>query len=133
MSGRIAAFVIAGTLLGCAGAYAQDVNTSPHPGFVEVTYIPAGAAFFTSKGNSPSFGNYGFGTGVTFNVNPLIGIEGEVATMIATTSDLQFGDLNHNIKSPNLLSYTGNVVVSPWGALGSAIESARMRLAASAA
>jgi len=116
MSGRIAALVMAGALFGGAGAYAQDVNqnTAPHAGFVEVTYIPAGAAFFTSKGNSPSFGNYWFGTGVTFNLNSYIGIEGELATMIATTSDLQFGDLNSHIKSPNMLGYTGNVVYTPW-------------------
>jgi opacity protein-like surface antigen len=115
MSGKIAALVVIGTLVCGTAARAQEANSSaPRPGFVEVTYIPAGAAFFTSKGNSPSFGNYGFGTAVTFNVNPVIGIEGEVGTMIATTSDLQFGDLNHHIKSPNMLSYTANVVVSPW-------------------
>lgn len=118
MSGKIAALVIAGTLLGGAGAHAQDVNGSPHPGLVEVTYMPVGAAFFTSKGNSPSFGNYGFGTSVTFNVNSYVGVEGELATMIATTSDLQFGDLNHHTKSPNMLSYTGNVVYHPWGNRG---------------
>jgi hypothetical protein len=74
--------------------------------------MPAGAAFFTSKGDSPSFGNCGFGTAVAFNVNRLVGIEGEIGSMIATTSDLQFGDLAHNIKAPNMLSYTANVVVS---------------------
>jgi hypothetical protein len=75
--------------------------------------MPAGAAFFTSKGDSPSFGNYGFGTAAAFRVNRFLGIEGELASMIATTSDLQFGDLNSNTKSPNMLSYTANVVVSP--------------------
>ena len=115
MSGRIAALVMLGTLIGGAGAYAQDAaTTTPGPGLVEVTYIPAGAAFFTSKGNSPSFGNYGFGTAVNFNVNSHVGIEGELGTMIATSSSLQFGDLNHDIKSPNMLSYTANVVVAPW-------------------
>ena len=34
--------------------------------------------------------------------------------MIATTSDLQFGDLPGDVKAPNMLSYTGNVVVTPW-------------------
>ena len=34
--------------------------------------------------------------------------------MIATTSDLQFGDLDPNTKAPNMLSYTGNAVVSLW-------------------
>jgi outer membrane protein with beta-barrel domain len=114
MSGKIAAgvvLVITGLLVGAAGAYAQE---TPGPGFVEVTYIPAGAAFFTSHGNSPSFGNYGFGTSVTFNLNRYVGIEGELGAMIATTSGLQFGDLHTNIKSPNMLSYTANVVVTPW-------------------
>jgi hypothetical protein len=112
MSGRIAAFVVSGILVSVAGAHAQDAN--PGPGLVEVTYIPAGAGFFTSKGNSPSFGNYGFGTAVTFNVNRYIGVEGELSSMIATSSGLQFGDLDHHIKSPNVLGYTGNVIVSPW-------------------
>jgi opacity protein-like surface antigen len=74
--------------------------------------MPAGAAFFTSKGNSPSFGNYGFGTAAVVNLNRVVGIEGEVGAMIATTSDLQFGDLPDNIKAPNALSYTANVIVS---------------------
>ena len=104
------------------GAFAQD-RAGPDP--VEVTYIPAGAAFFTTKGNSPSFGNYGFGTAVTFNVNRHIGVEGELGAMIATTSDLQFGDLNTSLKSPNLLSYSANLVVSPWS--GHADRSVRDR------
>src|SRR5262249_15057612 len=112
MSRKIAALVVSGMLFSVGGAYAQESN--PGPGLVEVTYIPAGAAFFTAKGNSPSFGNYGFGTAVTFNVNRYVGVEGELGAMIATTSDLQFGDLNKNIKSPNSLNYSANLVVSPW-------------------
>ena len=112
MSRRIAALVVMGIMFGVGGAYAQESNSGVGPGFVEVTYMPAGAAFFTSKGNAPSFGNYGFGTAVTFNLNRVVGIEGEIASMIATTSGLQFGDLPDNVKAPNMLSYTGNVVVS---------------------
>ena len=108
---RIVALVMMGMVAGVAGAYAQE---SPGPGRVEITYTPAGAAFFTSKDEAPSFGNYGFGTGVTFNLNRYVGVEGELGSMIATTSDLQFGDLNRNTKAPNMLSYTANVVVSPW-------------------
>src|SRR6185295_16039338 len=96
MSGRIAVLVLVGTIVGVGSAYAQE--STPGPGAVEVTYIPAGAAFFTSKGNSPSFGNYGFGTAAAFRVNRFVGIEAEIGSMIATTSDLQFGDLNSNIK-----------------------------------
>jgi len=112
MSRTIAALVAAGILLGVGSAHAQE--STPGPGLVEVTYMPAGAAYFTSKGNAPSFGNYGFGTSVTFNVNHFVGIEGELGSMIATASDLQFGDLNKDTKAPNMLSYTANVVVSPW-------------------
>src|SRR5262245_23412835 len=114
MSRRIAALVVMGITLGVGGAYAQDSASGPGPGFVEVTYMPVGAAYFTSKGNAPSFGNYGFGTAITFNINRVIGVEGEIGSMIATTSNLQFGDLRSDIKAPNMLSYTGNVVVSPW-------------------
>jgi opacity protein-like surface antigen len=110
MSRRIAVLATLGFVIGIGSAYAQE--TTPGPGAVEVTYMPAGAAFFTSKGDSPSFGNYGFGTAAAFNINRVVGIEGEVASMIATTSDLQFGDLDSNVKAPNMLSYTVNVVVS---------------------
>jgi hypothetical protein len=112
MSGKITALVISGILFSVGAAYAQE--TTAGPGVVEVTYIPAGAAYIASKDASPSFGNYGFGTAVTFNINQYVGIEGELAAMIATTSSLQFGDLNQNIKSPNMLGYTGNVVISPF-------------------
>jgi outer membrane protein with beta-barrel domain len=116
MSGKIAALVVVGMLVGVGSAAAQE--TTPGPGTVEVTYMPAGAGYFMSKGNSPSFGNYGFGTAGTYNINRFIGIEGELAAMIATSSGLQFGDLDTNIKSPNVLSYTGNVVVSPFHGRG---------------
>jgi hypothetical protein len=112
MSGKIAALVMMGMMVSAGAVYAQETNDGP--GFVEVTYMPAGAAYFTSKGKAPSFGNYGFGTAVAFNINRYVGVEGELGAMIATTSNLQFGDLSTNTKSPNLLNYTANVVVTPW-------------------
>ena len=111
MSGKITALVVVAVLFGGGGAYAQE-SSNLGPGLVEVTYMPVGAAFFPSKGNAPSFGNYGFGTAVTFNINRFVGIEGQLGSMIATSSDLQFGDLNRQTKSPNMLSYEANVVVS---------------------
>jgi opacity protein-like surface antigen len=110
MSLKIAAVATLGLLLGVGSAHAQEAN--PGPGLVEVTYMPVSAAFFTSKGDSPSFGNYGFGTAVAFNINRVVGIEGEIGSVIATTSDLQFGDLDSHTKAPNMLSYTANVVVA---------------------
>ena len=79
-----------------------------------MTYIPAGVGYFTAKGNSPSFGNYGLGTAGSYHVNRFIGIEGESVAMISTTSSLQCGDVSFNIKAPNVLAYTGNVLYSPW-------------------
>ena len=111
MSGKIAGVVLVGLLVGAGAARAQE---NPGPGTVEVTYIPAGVGYFTSKGDSPSFGNYGFGTAGTYNVNRFIGIEGELVAMISTTSSLQFGDLSSNLKAPNVMAYTGNVLYSPW-------------------
>ena len=107
---RIAVLLTTALIVGAGCAYAQEA--SPGPGTVEVSYIPAGAAFFTSRKGSPSFGNYGFGSAVTFRINRFVGIEGEIGSMIATTSDLQFGDLDSHVKAPNMLSYTGNIVVA---------------------
>ena len=110
MSRRIAALVMMGISFGVGSAYAQDSNAAPAA--VEVTFMPASAAYFTEKGDSPSFGNYGYGSAVTFNLNRFVGIEGEIGSMIATTSDLQFGDLSSDVKAPNMLSYNANIVIS---------------------
>jgi opacity protein-like surface antigen len=110
MSRRIAALIMLGISLGVGNAYAQESNAAPAA--VEVTFMPASAAYFVEKGDSPSFGNIGYGSAVTFNVNRVVGIEGEIGSMIATTSDLQFGDLSSDVKAPNMLSYNANVIVS---------------------
>ena len=103
-------FIVAlGVAATATGAAAQETQG---PGAVEVTVIPAGAAYVAAKEKAPSFGNYGFGSAVTFTLNRVIGIEGEVSSLLATTSDLQFGDLDNHTKAPNLLSYTGNVIIS---------------------
>ena len=112
MSRRIAALLVMGIAFGVGSASAQESTDAP--ALVEVTYMPAGAAFFASKGDAPSFGNYGFGTAVTLNLNRFVGVEGELGAMLATTSDLQFGDLSTDTKAPNMLNYTANVVVSAW-------------------
>ena len=119
MSRSIAVLFVMAISLAARGADAQE--STARPGAVEVTYMPAGAAFFTSKDDSsgetdptPNFGNYTFGTAVTVNLNRVIGIEGEIGSMIATKSGLQFGTLGDDLKAPNMLSYTGNVVLSPW-------------------
>ena len=48
MSRRIAALAVMGLTLGIGSAHAQESKVSSGPGLVEVTYMPVGAAFFTS-------------------------------------------------------------------------------------
>src|SRR5258708_29489742 len=107
---RMSVLITAAAIIGGGCAYAQD--TAPGPGVVEATVIPGGLGFFTSKNGAPSFGNYGLGAAVTYNLNRVIGIEGEFGAMLATTSDLQFGDLDHHTKAPNFMNYNVNAVVS---------------------
>ena len=95
---------------GVSRAYAQE--NSPGPGTVEVAVIPAGATFFTSGNGGVSFGNYTLGGALTYNINRIVGVEGEVGGSFSALDQLQFGDLARSQKAPSTLTYSGNVVVS---------------------
>ena len=63
---------------------------------------------------------------MTFNLSPFAAFEAEVGSMIAATSDLQFGDLSSDVKAPSMVNYTANLIVSvpisgaftPYAAMG---------------
>jgi hypothetical protein len=112
MTRWIAAVVAAVGLAAASPSYAQE--SAPGPGTVVVTVIPGGATFFTEGKDTkgPSFGNYNLGAGVEVNFNRYVGVEGEVSGALGIEQDLQFGGLTSNLKTPNLLNYSGNVVVS---------------------
>ena len=95
---------------GVSRVYAQE--TSPGPGTVEVTVIPGGATFFTSGDRGTEFSNYNLGGALTYNINRIVGVEGEVVGSLGIAQDLQVGGLTTNQKPPNTLAYTGNVVLS---------------------
>lgn len=95
---------------GASRAYAQE--TPPGPGIVEVTVIPGGATFFTSGDRGPEFSNYNLGGALTYNINRIVGVEGEVVGSLGIEQDLEFDGLTSNRKPPNTIAYTGNVVVS---------------------
>jgi hypothetical protein len=99
-------------LVGSVPAYAQEV--APGPGVVVVTIIPGGATFFTEGKNTsgPSFGNYGLGGSVEVNFNQYVGVEGEVTGAVGITQNLQFAGGVSNTRTPNLVNYSGNLVVS---------------------
>ena len=104
-------FTVVG-VLGASQVYAQESAAGPGP--VVVTIIPGGATFFTEGKDTkgPSFGNYNLGAGVTVNFNRFVGVEGEVSGALGITQDLAFTNGTSNLKTPNLLNYSGNLVVS---------------------
>jgi hypothetical protein len=112
MTRFIAVLIAAASVLGASQAFAQESNTAG-PGPVVVTIIPGGATFFTEgkDTNGPSFGNYGLGGAVAVNFNRFIGVEGEVAGALGVTQDLDFSHGTSNLKTPNFLNYSGNLVV----------------------
>jgi hypothetical protein len=99
-------------LVGTSQAYAQD--SAPGPGAVVVTIVPGGATFFTEGKDTkgPSFGNYGLGAGVEVNFNRYVGVEGEVSGALGISQDLQVSGTTSNLKTPNFLNYSGNLVLS---------------------
>jgi hypothetical protein len=110
MKSWIAVFVAGLSIVGAGRAFAQE--SAPGPGTVEVSVIPGGGTFYTSGSKGPSFGNYNLGAAVAYNINRIVGIEGEVGGTLGISQNLQFGGLTSNQKGPNQLNYAGNLVVS---------------------
>src|SRR6267154_5392494 len=110
MKRSIAALILGMSLAGAGTALAQEANAGP--GTLEVTLVPGGGTFYTSGNNGPSFGNYTLGAAVTYNINSIVGIEGDVAGAIGIAQDLQFGGRTSNQKGPDQLNYSGNLVIS---------------------
>ncbi|MCU1386179.1 MAG: hypothetical protein JWL71_4876 [Acidobacteria bacterium] len=108
---RSAIALIAVLLVGGADRVAAQ-EAAPGPGTVEVTLIPGGATFFTNTNNGSSFGNYNVGAGLTYNVNRIVGIEGEFGSSIGISQNLTDGGFRGTQKTPNTLTYAGNVVLS---------------------
>jgi len=113
MKSWIAVLLAVVGVAGASQAYAQE-SAAAGPGPVVVTIIPGGATFFTEgkDAHGPSFGNYGLGGAVTVNFNRFVGVEGEVNGALGITQDLDFVNGTSNLKTPNLLNYSGNLVVS---------------------
>ena len=108
----IASVVAVISLAGAAPAVAQESH--PAAGAVIVTVIPASGTFFTEGKDTkaPSFGNYGAGASAEVRVSRYVGIEGEVIGAFGLTQNLDFTSGTVNAKTPTLLSYNGNVIVS---------------------
>jgi hypothetical protein len=92
-------------------AYAQEGPAGA--GRAEITLIPGGAVLFTESkdASAPSFSNYQLGAAAAYNVNRFVGIEGEVSSSLGISQSLDFG-YPSTVRTPDLLSYSGNVVLS---------------------
>jgi hypothetical protein len=110
MTRHIAGMLVGLAIVGSGFAFAQE--TGPGPGTIEVSVIPGGGTFYVSSNKAPSFGSYNVGGAVTYNFNRIVGIEGEIGGTLGIAQNLQFGGLTTNQKSPDQLSYSGNVVLS---------------------
>ena len=112
MTRWIAVLIAVVGVIGTGHAYAQEA--APGQGVVVLTIIPGGGTFFTEGKDTkgPSFGNYDLGAGVTVNFNRFVGVEGEVSGSLGISQDLLYAGRTSNLKTPNLLNYSGNLVIS---------------------
>ena len=99
-------------IIGTSQAYAQEAG--PGPGIVELSIIPGGGLFFTEEKNAtePAFGNYDLGGALAVNFNRYVGIEGEVSGALGIEQGLQSGGFSSDVKTPSLVNYSGNLVLS---------------------
>jgi hypothetical protein len=108
MKGSIAGLFVVASLVATGHVCAQEI--APTPGRLEVSLIPGGGTWLLDKDDSPGFGNYDAGAAAAYNFSRIFGVEGEVAGAFGLEQELNsvFGERT----SPNLLSYTGNLVAN---------------------
>jgi hypothetical protein len=96
-------------------AYAQERAGA---GRVEVAGFPVGGMFFTGSSDQqePAFGAYALGASLTYNLNRMVGLEGEFGNAVGVHQNITFQDrVLSDQRSPSVYAYTGNVVVNPIG------------------
>jgi hypothetical protein len=99
-----------------ASAHAQE--TGGGAGRIEIGAFPGGGMFLTesSNGNEPDFGNYALGASFTLNLNRWVGIEGEGGGTLGIRQNFRVGPTTFaDRRTPNMWSYSGNLVVNPGG------------------
>ncbi|PYR22568.1 MAG: hypothetical protein DMF98_20065 [Acidobacteria bacterium] len=109
---RFIVVLVAIATLAAVPANAQEI--APGAGRVELSIIPGGGVFFTENTDTqePGFGNYDLGASVGVNFNRYVGVEGEISGPLGLTQSLQFGSSSADQRTPHILNYSGNLVVS---------------------
>ena len=80
-----------------------------------LTIIPGGGTFFKEGKNAtgPKFGSYDLGGALAVNFSRFVGVEGEVSGKLGVSQSLTGYALDTT--TPNMINYSGNVVVSARG------------------
>jgi opacity protein-like surface antigen len=93
---------------------ASAQNEREAPGKLELTLIPAGATFVTSRHEAPNFTNYDAGVAFAYNFDRRFGVEGEAVGSFGLKQSVSpFGGTDFTEeKTPNLLSYSANFVAT---------------------
>src|SRR5262245_22562624 len=107
--------LLVASALSLGTARAQEVSTGA--GRIEIGVFPVGGVFFGHySGNTPNFGDYALGTGLTLNLNRWIGVEGEIGGAVGIRQEMKHnGVLLPNQLSPSMIAYNGSVVVNVIG------------------
>jgi hypothetical protein len=105
-----AAFVV----LSSASAFAQENGVGAGRIEIESALLGGGALFMPSSG--PHSTGYVFDVAGTANVNNRLGLEGDFAWAMTRRQEPAFSGVSvPNERTPNMLFYTGNLVISPGG------------------
>ena len=108
MKQQIALVLTMWSFMAVPSAFAQGTDVPPA---LELTIAPVGGTAFTSD-SSPDFGGYSYGASIAYNINRIVGIEGEFGGIAGLKQDLELATGTVHEKTPNSATYMGTVVVS---------------------
>ena len=106
---RVVAIISVAAILAAVPAFAQEA--APGPGTVEVTLIPGGATFFTSKDDGARVRELHVRRRGGAQLQSVTQSEGEAGGTVGIARDLTFRGSTGSLKTPNTLTYNGNVVL----------------------
>lgn len=115
MTRLLAVTLLVVTMAGAGATEARAQDGAPGPAPVVVTLIPGGATFFTDAKDDPGgpgFGNYGAGGSVAVHLNRIVALEGELTGAFGVSQSLGLSGLSGKTRTPNLVNYSANVLVS---------------------
>jgi outer membrane protein with beta-barrel domain len=105
----------------CVSALGVTTAAAQEPGGhgrAELGAFPGGGVLFASSasGREPDFTNYTFGASFTWNVNSWAGVETEAGFGLGGRKTVTFDGQTFRAQAmPDTISYSGNLVINPFG------------------